>query len=92
MRNAGTKKLWITSCEVMIMRTSRPDGNMQLIDLALPFRVLELPHPLLAHGVNFHRSLGGRVCMKKITDDQTKMIITMASGMPVQSNSSTVEP
>ena len=36
--------------------------------------------------------MGGRVCMKKITADHTKMIITMPSGMPVHSSSSAVEP
>ncbi len=28
--------------------------NVQYVDLALPFLVLELPHPLLAYGIHFH--------------------------------------
>ncbi len=30
-------------------------GNVQFVDLALAARILELPHPLLAHHVNIHR-------------------------------------
>ena len=37
----------------------RPGRDVQLVDLALAFEVLELPHPLLAHRVDVHR-LGGR--------------------------------
>src|SRR6516164_8620580 len=31
---------------------------MKLVDLSLPALMLELPHPLLADGVDLHRSLG----------------------------------
>ena len=37
------------------------DGNMQLIDLALAFRVFELPHPLLCDDVDFGRRRAGGV-------------------------------
>ena len=36
----------------------RPDRDVQLVDLALAFEVLELPHPLLADGVDLHRLVG----------------------------------
>ena len=34
------------------------DGHVQFVNLALPGRVLKLPHPLLADDVNLHRVLG----------------------------------
>ena len=36
MRNAGTKKLWITSSEVIVELDGLADGDVQLVDLALP--------------------------------------------------------
>ena len=50
--NAGTKKLWITSSEVSSSLTGRPTGTCSVVDLALPFGMLELPHPLLADDVD----------------------------------------
>ena len=35
-----------------------PDRHVQLVDLALPVQVLELPHPLLADDVDVHRLVG----------------------------------
>ena len=35
-----------------------PQRHVQLVDLALPFRMLDLPHPLLAGDENLHRSRG----------------------------------
>ena len=54
MRNAGTKKLWITSCEV-ITSDRLAERHVQLVDLAPAVAVLELPHPLLGDHVDRQR-------------------------------------
>ena len=39
--------------------------NVQFIDLALAFGVLQLPHPLLGHDVNFRGVAGGSALLEK---------------------------
>src|SRR5450631_3268150 len=43
------------------------DGDVQLVDLALPFHVLDLPHPLFGDYVDF-RSVGGRRAFLEVDD------------------------
>ena len=65
MRNAGIKKLWITSCEASVNVTASY-GQMQRVDFAFSLRMLDLPHPLFADDVdlqcvrrrNFHVEIG----------------------------------
>ena len=40
------------------------DGNVQFVDLALAFGVLDLPHPLLGDDVDFGRVAGRRALLK----------------------------
>ena len=46
----------MTSSEPMISFTGRADRDVQLVDLAHPVHVLDLPHPLLADDVDFGRA------------------------------------
>ena len=54
----GKKRLWITSSEASVMRMGRFDRNVQRVDLALAAGMLELPHPLLAGGVDVEGVVG----------------------------------
>ena len=58
MRNDGKYRSCSTSSEVMMHAHRRVDRHVQLVDLALPLAVLELPHPLLADGVDVERFVG----------------------------------
>jgi hypothetical protein len=68
------------------------DGHVQLVDLALPGRVLQLPHPLLADHVNFDRIRRRFVLLEINRAPQPNIVIAMTKGMTVQSVSSLCEP
>ena len=52
------KKLWMTSSDAMISFTGRPTGTCSSLISRAPSHVLQLPHPLLADDVDFHRARG----------------------------------
>ena len=77
----------------MISLTGRPTGHVQLVDLALPVHVLDLPHPLLADDVDLHRA--GRAAgyrSKNTLAPQPNITMAMPNGMTVQSSSSASDP
>ena len=93
MRNAGMKKLWITSSDASVTLTGRPIGHVQFVDLALAVRILDLPHPLLAHHVNVHGVGRAELALaKKILAPHQKKVSMTRNGMMDQVISSRKEP
>ena len=48
----------MTSSDAMVISHRAIDRDVQRVDLALAARMLELPHPLLAGGVDVERVVG----------------------------------
>ena len=87
------KKLWMTSSEPMISFTGRPTGTCSSLISRCPSMCCDLPHPLLADDVDFHRAVGRRASGgRRPARPSTNITIVMPSGMIVQSSSSASEP
>ena len=75
----------------MISLHRAADRHVQLVDLALPVRVLDLPHPLLADDVDLHRvRRAARYRSKNSSAPQTNITIVMheRDDRPVSSSAS----
>ena len=56
---------------------------MELVDLALAVRVLDFPHPLFAHDVDFSSGRGGEYMQAYSRPAKTKTTRKMISGMTI---------
>ena len=58
------KKLWMTSSDARVSFHGPADGDVQLVNLAGTFGILNLPHPLFSDDINIH-GVGGGVALAK---------------------------
>ena len=87
IRKSGTKKLWITSSEIIRSTTARPTGTCSSLISRLPsgcwsFHIHCLPTTSIRNA-----SFGGANRSKKTTAPPTNIPIAIVSGMPIQSAS-----
>src|SRR5262245_19178849 len=92
MRNAGTKKLWITSSEVSVSLTGTPTGTCSSLISRWPvmcwiFHIQRLPTTWICI-----ESFGTRCSVKNTSALHRKMTSTMPAGISVQASSSGSEP
>ncbi len=89
MRNAGTKKSWMTSSEVIRSFTGLPSGTWSSLISRFPSGCWIFHIHCLPTTVYCTAFAGGLFCAKKTFAPQTKRLIRRRSGMPDQPSSRT---